>query len=82
MPNHVHLILTITADECGRMISAPTVSNVVGSMKRWVSKELGVSIWQKSFFDRVIRGEKDYLEIWQYIDKNPLKWVSDELYIG
>ena len=67
---------------CGRMISAPTVSNVVGSMKRWVSKELGVSIWQKSFFDRVIRGEKDYLEIWQYIDENPLKWVSDELYIG
>ena len=66
----------------GRMISAPTVSNVVGSMKRWVSKELGVSIWQKSFFDRVIRGEKDYLEIWQYIDENPLKWVSDELYIG
>lgn len=46
------------------------------------SKELGVSIWQKSFFDRVIRGEKDYLEIWQYIDENPLKWVSDELYIG
>ena len=82
MPNHVHLILTITADERGRMISAPTVSNVVGSMKRWVSKELGVSIWQKSFFDRVIRGEKDYLEIWQYIDENPLKWVSDELYIG
>ncbi len=82
MPNHVHLILTITVDECGRMISAPTVSNVVGSMKRWVSKELGVSIWQKSFFDRVIRGEKDYLEIWQYIDENPLKWVSDELYIG
>ena len=82
MPNHVHLILTITADERGRMISAPTVSNVVGSMKRWVSKELSVSIWQKSFFDRVIRGEKDYLEIWQYIDDNPLKWVSDELYIG
>jgi len=51
-------------------------------MKRWVSKKLGVSIWQKSFFDRVIRGEKDYLEIWQYIDENPLKWVSDELYIG
>ena len=82
MPNHVHLILTITADERGWMISAPTVSNVVGSMKRWVSKELGVSIWQKSFFDRVIRGEKDYVEIWQYIDENPLKWVSDELYIG
>lgn len=82
MPNHVHLILTITADESGRMISAPTVSTVVGSMKRWVSKELGVSVRQKSFYDYcVIRGEKEYFEIWQYIDENPLKWISDELYI-
>lgn len=81
MPNHIHLILTIGSGECGRMISAPTVSNIVGSMKRWVSKELGESIWQKSFYDRVIRGEKDYLGIWQYIDENPLKWISDELYI-
>lgn len=63
------------------MISAPTVSTVVGSMKRWVSKELGVSVWQKSFYDCVIRGEKEYFEIWQYIDENPLKWISDELYI-
>lgn len=81
MPNHIHLILTITADESGRMISAPTVSTVVGSMKRWVSKELGVSVWQKSFYDCVIRGEKEYFEIWQYIDENPLNWISDELYI-
>ncbi len=50
-------------------------------MKRWVSKELGVSVWQKSFYDCVIRGEKEYFEIWQYIDENPLKWISDELYI-
>ena len=79
MPNHIHLILYVESDMNGRMISAPTVSTVVGSMKRWVSKQIGRQIWQKSFYDHVIRGEKDYLEIWEYIDLNPLKWREDSL---
>ena len=66
-----------TADSeisCGRMVSAPTVSAVVGSMKRWVSKTLGRSVWQKSFYDHVVRNRQDYEEIWRYIDENPLKY--------
>lgn len=61
----------------GRMVSAPTVSTVVGSMKRLVSQKIGKSIWQKSFYDRVIRCDQEYLEIWNYIDGNPLKWAED-----
>jgi len=54
-----------------RQIAAPTISTVVGHMKRWVSIKLGYSIWQRSFFDRVIRNEKDYRA--EYIDNNPAK---------
>ena len=77
MPNHVHLILRITLCENGRMISAPTVSAIVGSMKRWVSRKVGKPIWQKSFYDHTVRNQYDYDEIWQYIDTNPGKWVGD-----
>lgn len=73
MPDHIHLLLRIEAEN-GRMISAPTVSAVVGSMKRWVSKTLGRSVWQKSFYDHVVRNRQDYEEIWRYIDENPLKY--------
>ena len=73
MPDHIHLILFILADESGRQVAAPTVSTVVGQMKRWVSKQLGFSIWQKSFIDRVIRNEKAYCNIWEYIENNPMK---------
>ena len=76
MPNHVHLILVIQNNEDGRMISAPTVSTVVGSMKRWVSKQIGRSIWQKSFYEHGIRNQQDYDEIWQYIENNPLKYMQ------
>ena len=76
MPDHVHLILVIQSSEDGRIISAPTVSTVVGSMKRWVSKQLGRSIWQKSFYEHGIRNQQDYDEIWEYIENNPLKYIQ------
>lgn len=34
MPDHIHMILSINNDEDGRQIAAPTVSTVVGHMKR------------------------------------------------
>ena len=76
MPDHVHLILVIQNNGDGRIISAPTVSTVVGSMKRWVSKQIGRSIWQKSFYEHGIRNQQDYDEIWEYIENNPLKYTQ------
>lgn len=73
MPDHVHLLLTLQADECGKRMSADAVSTIIGSMKRWVSARVGRSIWQKSFIDRVIRNKNGYLKVWEYIDQNPLR---------
>lgn len=78
MPDHIHMILFILPDESGRIVSAPTISTIIGQMKRQVSKQIGFSIWQKSFYDKIIRNEKEYREIWQYIDENPLKWEINE----
>ena len=75
MPDHIHLILRIESNVGGRMISAPTVSTVVGSMKRWVSRQVGRPIWQKSFYEHGIRNQQDYDEIWEYIENNPLKYA-------
>jgi len=78
MPDHIHLILRIESDTCGRMVSAPTISTVVGSMKRWVSGQVGRSVWQKSFYDHGIRNQQDYDEIWRYIENNPLKYLLEK----
>ena len=62
MPNHIHMILVIENDVdkiTGRIISAPTISVIVGQMKRWVSKQIGFSCWQKSFYEHIIRNEKN-----------------------
>ena len=81
MPNHVHLLLQIHSDSNGRSLIAPTISTVVRSMKGVVSKQAGFSIWQKGFYDHVIRSEEDYQDIWNYIEGNPSKWAEDQLYI-
>jgi len=73
MPDHVHLLLSIQADAEGHQQASPPISTVVGMMKRWVSKQIGYPIWQKSYIDRVIRNEKGYRAAWEYIDNNPIK---------
>lgn len=40
----------------------------------------GHSVFQRSFYDHIIRTETDYWAIVQYIDENLLKWVLDPLY--
>ena len=82
MPNHIHLLLQINTDADGRSMIAPTVSTVVRLRKGTVSKQAGLSVWQKGFYDHVIRNDHDYREIWNYIDGNPSKWTEDKLYIS
>ena len=87
MPNHVHLILHISADdprEGPMWASAPTTANVPSLIRSWkilVTKELGRSIWQRSYYDHIIRDEQDYRIRVEYIRNNPLKWRDDHYFI-
>ena len=66
MPNHLHMILALR-----------TVSNIVKQYKEYVTKQLGFSIWQRSFHDRIIRDEDEHNRIAQYIASNPMNWNDD-----
>ena len=37
----------------------------------------GKSVWQRNYFERVIRNEKELNRIREYIINNPVKWVDD-----
>lgn len=80
MPDHVHMILRVSAEtetEGPMWSSAPTKRNVSTTVRSWktlITKELGESIWQRSYYEHVIRNETDYWEIVKYIEQNPAKW--------
>ena len=61
--------------------STPTnIPNIIRSFKTLVTKELGFSIWQTSYYNHIIRDEEDYIIKAQYIDDNPAKRQSDKYY--
>ncbi len=89
MPNHFHALLVISRAD---IQSAPTVSDVVQAFKRHSTlkyiqmvKDGLVSsfdrrIWQRTFYDHIVRNQKDFDEIYQYIRENPLRWETDRFY--
>ena len=86
MPNHIHILIQIfETDKLNGQSGTPVPTNsliaqFVSTYKRFCNKEYGKNIWQRSYHDHIIRGEKDYQKIWQYIDTNPLKWEKDCFY--
>ncbi len=77
MPDHVHLLLQIHSELNGRPVVAPTIDRVIKQTKGVITKQIGFSIWQKSFNEHIVRCKNDYKEIWEYIDNNPLKFELD-----
>ncbi|MBR6921224.1 MAG: hypothetical protein IKH51_03420 [Clostridia bacterium] len=77
MPDHIHLLLSIRADENGRPMVAPTVSRIVQQLKGYVTKRIGRPIWQKLFYDHIIRSKEDYNEHLKYIYENPMSIQYD-----
>ena len=82
MPNHLHLILIVENNGTSKAPS-PTnnvVSHAVSTLKRFVNKEIGHNIFQRSFHDHIIRDKNDYEKIWSYINTNPCRWHEDCFY--
>ena len=85
MPNHIHLLIHILSkSDRPSGTTIPTQAKVgrfVGSFKRLTNRKYGFNIWQSRSHDHVVRNERDYLRIWQYIDNIPARWAEDCFYV-
>ena len=72
MPDHIHLMLLIDCFGAPRS-SPPTISSVISALKRFTNKECRCNLWQRGFYDHIVRNKFDYEEIWNYIEYNALK---------
>ena len=57
-----------------------SISTIIKQYKMAVSKKLGYSIWQKSYYDHIIRNEKEYYMIKEYIQNNIINWKKDKYF--
>ncbi|EKD27135.1 MAG: hypothetical protein ACD_79C00860G0002, partial [uncultured bacterium] len=37
-------------------------------------------LWQRNYYEHIVRDENSYLKIAEYIVNNPLNWKTDEYY--
>jgi putative transposase len=92
MPNHVHGIIYIeNADEPREIVKIEfqvrkrSLSNVVRNFKsavttknRALHNDSDSIVWQRKFYDRIIRNEGELNNIRNYILNNPLKWQEEK----
>jgi putative transposase len=94
MPNHIHGIVGISdAAYYKNGDKSQSLSYIIGKFKSlswtnvkqnisseiWNRKDSSTQIWQKSFYDHIIRDEKDLERIREYIYNNPLQWELDDM---
>lgn len=74
MPNHIHLIIIIKNN------NQITLTRIIKQFKMKVSKEIENSIWQKLFYEHIIRDNKEYYKIKEYIRNNVINWKKDKYF--
>jgi len=71
MPNHVHLLLSLAESE--------SLEHIVASWKRFTAIQINRrngssgSLWQRDYFDRLIRDWDHFINVARYIRRNPGK---------
>lgn len=84
MPNHIHGILKIIEEnQSGKRDS---ITKAVGGFKAVTSKYAKANLvsdklWQRGFYDHIIRKQESLIKIENYIAENPIKWSEDKFYL-
>lgn len=84
MPDHVHGLLWLTSEgergEAGR--PRPALSEIVRALKSFsacrINEWRGTTgrVWQRSYYEHIVRDEHDLLRIRAYIAENPTRWLA------
>lgn len=63
-----------------RWFKTMTTNEYIKGVKKYNWSRFSKRIWQTRFHDRIIRNEKEYWAIKQYIKNNPKNWLKDKEY--
>lgn len=86
MPNHIHFIVEIIEEDINGSSGTPTPTNakipfIISTFKRLTNKESKIKLWQRNYYEHIIRNEKEYLRTLEYIEYNPLRWNKDIYFV-
>lgn len=89
MPNHVHFIVKKTGDHAESPLQdiiswfkTMTTNEYIKNVKEKKYSPFEKSLWQRGYYEHIIRNEEEYIKIAKYIIFNVQKWADDELYLA
>ncbi len=59
-----------------RPVEHSVIADFISTFKRFVHRDIGEKIFQRSYHDHVIRDENDYIGAVNYIENNPYRWID------
>ena len=84
MPNHLHGVWGLFCGDVKECGAVPTLGTVMGFFKYESTKRVnemtgvaGAKVWQRSYYDHVIRDNRSLGAIREYIETNPERWEQD-----
>ena len=86
MPNHIHVIIVLTRPEISSMslpdvvhrFKTMTTKRYVDGVKQMNWQPFDGKLWQRNYYEHVIRNEDELNSIREYIINNPLQWEMDQ----
>ncbi len=97
MPNHVHFILVIlekvpaagTSAAIVRRVRPGSLGAIVRAFKAATAREInllrstpGAPVWQRNYYEKILRDEQAVAEVRSYILTNPAEWEDDPEHPG
>ena len=90
MPNHMHGIIVITDHSRGVSRNAPTTTprkplgRLIGAFKTVTTKQVNLAqgtpgqlLWQRNYYEHIIRNDAEWDRVREYIANNPMRWGMD-----
>jgi putative transposase len=70
-----------------RTLVSGSLGAILGQFKSITAKRInvlrgmrGVTVWQRNYYEHIVRNEDELKNFWNYIDINPLRWQEDQLH--
>ena len=86
MPNHIHGIVGMENISEKRVPLGNVVRGFKIGVTKWFRQNLqypvSKPVWQRNYWEHVIRNEKEHAHLAEYIINNPAKWDDDKLNDG
>ncbi len=80
MPNHLHGIIFLF-DEEPVDVATQTSTRDKASAGKLLARPPVQPIWQRNYYEHIIRNERSLNDIRKYIIENPAAWFDDSLYV-